>query len=111
MQQGADLRGMYLWTLVDNFEWHEAYKHRFGLFSCDMSSPDLERVPRADSVATVKAIHAVVPDTVAEVFSKMELLIDKCHHVMCCDERPLDCNQQMDVQHEEGDDAPVNPEL
>jgi beta-glucosidase len=35
VQEGADLRGYYHWTLVDNFEWCEAWNLKFGLFEID----------------------------------------------------------------------------
>eukprot|EP00892_Ulva_mutabilis_P009784 jgi/Ulvmu1/7178/UM034_0087.1 len=106
MQEGADLRGMYLWTLVDNFEWHEAFKHHFGLYSCDMGSPDLERVPRSGSVATVKAIHAFIPTTVEEVRSKLEDLVVRCHEPVCCEAVATDAAEKLSIQ-----EAPVDVAL
>jgi beta-glucosidase len=32
---GADVRGFYHWTLVDNFEWAEGWALRFGLIGLD----------------------------------------------------------------------------
>lgn len=97
MQQGADLRGMYLWTLVDNFEWHEAFQHHFGLYACDMGSPALERVPRSESVATVQAIHALVPATCAEVVRRVDELVVLLHEPVCSTVTPADANGK-DVQ-------------
>ena len=31
MQQGVDLRGYYVWSLLDNFEWSAGYAKRFGI--------------------------------------------------------------------------------
>jgi beta-glucosidase len=31
MADGADMRGYFAWTLVDNYEWHEGYNANFGL--------------------------------------------------------------------------------
>jgi beta-glucosidase len=42
--QGADVRGYFVWTLVDNFEWAEGFTKRFGLVHLD---PDtLVRTPK-----------------------------------------------------------------
>jgi beta-glucosidase/6-phospho-beta-glucosidase/beta-galactosidase len=35
---GADLRGYYHWSLTDNFEWHEGFVPRFGLFTIDYAT-------------------------------------------------------------------------
>jgi beta-glucosidase len=33
--QGVDLRGYFVWSLLDNFEWAQGYDKRFGLVQLD----------------------------------------------------------------------------
>lgn len=35
IDEGIDVRGYYLWTLLDNFEWTAGNSMRFGLVRCD----------------------------------------------------------------------------
>src|SRR5262249_33306519 len=42
---GADIRGYFVWSLIDNFEWASGYKPRFGLVYIDYST--LRRIPKA----------------------------------------------------------------
>lgn len=30
-QKGADIRGYFIWSLIDNFEWQHGYSKRFGI--------------------------------------------------------------------------------
>ena len=44
IEQGADVRGYFYWSLLDNFEWAYGYAKRFGIVFVDYES--LERVPK-----------------------------------------------------------------
>lgn len=35
---GADVRGFFLWTFLDNFEWEKGYKERFGIVYVDFET-------------------------------------------------------------------------
>jgi beta-glucosidase len=38
MTQGADVRGYFVWSLLDNFEWGAGYENRFGIVSVDFAT-------------------------------------------------------------------------
>jgi beta-glucosidase len=44
LQAGVDLRGFFVWSLLDNFEWAEGYAHRFGIVHVDLDT--LARTPK-----------------------------------------------------------------
>jgi len=44
IRDGADVRGYFQWSILDNFEWAEGYRMRFGLTYVDF--PTGERIPK-----------------------------------------------------------------
>ncbi len=48
---GVDVRGYFHWSLLDNFEWSDGYKGRFGLYAVDFGHPEGPRVQRASARA------------------------------------------------------------
>lgn len=44
ISEGADVRGYFHWSLIDNFEWLHGFNPRFGL--CAMDYQTMERKPR-----------------------------------------------------------------
>jgi len=45
LADGADVRGYFAWTLVDNYEWHEGYNANFGLSIMNPHTGDRELEP------------------------------------------------------------------
>jgi beta-glucosidase len=42
MQDGADVRGFFYWSLMDSFEWIHGYSQKFGLYEYDFSTHDMK---------------------------------------------------------------------
>jgi beta-glucosidase len=47
MAQGVDVRGYFLWSLMDNFEWNSGYSKRFGIVYVDYATQ--QRIPKASA--------------------------------------------------------------
>ncbi|MGH2542296.1 MAG: glycoside hydrolase family 1 protein [Ardenticatenaceae bacterium] len=62
IQAGADVRGYFYWSLVDNFEWAEGWSTRFGLIEIDPVTQ--QRRPRHSAQVYEKVIRAngVMPE-------------------------------------------------
>ena len=54
LQDGLDIRGYFYWTLMDNFEWSEGYKMKFGLYEVDFETQ--ERTLRESSNLFAKMV-------------------------------------------------------
>ncbi|CAM5232134.1 GH1 family beta-glucosidase [Streptomyces griseomycini] len=60
IQDGADVRGYFLWSLLDNFEWAYGYSKRFGIVHVDFASQ--RRTPKSSARWYADAIaHNAVP--------------------------------------------------
>jgi len=56
ISEGADVRGYFVWSLLDNFEWGNGYSQRFGLVHVDYTS--LRRTPKASAAWYAGLIRA-----------------------------------------------------
>ena len=59
IQQSADVRGYFHWSLVDNFEWSEGWAPKFGLLSLDLATQKREFRPSADAYAAICRANAL----------------------------------------------------
>lgn len=59
IQEGADVRGYYHWTLVDNFEWTAAWALKFGLYSLDLETGARTARPSAAIYAQIAQANGV----------------------------------------------------
>jgi beta-glucosidase len=53
--EGADVRGYFAWSLLDNYEWAEGYSSRFGLVHVDYASQ--RRTPKGSYRAFQGMLH------------------------------------------------------
>jgi beta-glucosidase len=54
-RQGADVRGYFAWSLIDNFEWAEGYASRFGIVHVDYATQT--RTPKGTYRAFQGMLH------------------------------------------------------
>ena len=53
--QGADVRGFFAWSLLDNYEWAEGYSSRFGIVHVDYETQ--KRTPKGSYRAFQGMLH------------------------------------------------------
>jgi beta-glucosidase len=54
-QQGADVRGYFAWSLLDNYEWAQGYSSRFGIVHVDYETQ--KRTPKGSYRAFQGMLH------------------------------------------------------
>ena len=64
IRKGADVRGYFLWSFLDNFEWTFGYKKRFGMVYVDYDTQERTSKPAA------KLYSAIAKTNGANLFCK-----------------------------------------
>merc|ERR1712060_126809 len=84
---GADVRGYFAWSLMDNFEWSLGYSKRFGIVHVDYRT--MERTPKDSAkwfsrVISKNAVEIDAADLAATAF----VMIEKGTGVMSAKDNP-----------------------
>lgn len=66
---GADVRGYFYWSLIDNYEWNHGMAMKFGLYAIDPNDSSKARIARP-AVETYRAItrEGGVPEALAKQY-------------------------------------------
>jgi len=69
------IKGYFVWSLVDNFEWEKGWTHRFGLWELDVETQTRTKRPSAEMYTEICQENALTTDLVRRyapgLFEKM----------------------------------------
>jgi beta-glucosidase len=64
LREGADIRGYFHWTLVDNFEWADGWGLRFGLIELDVPTGRRRVRPSGHFYGEIARANALTPEII-----------------------------------------------
>jgi beta-glucosidase len=62
IRDGADIRGYFYWTYIDNFEWLEGWRTKFGLVAMDPVTLDRKPRPSAKLYSEIARANGITHD-------------------------------------------------
>ncbi|CAH2070760.1 unnamed protein product, partial [Iphiclides podalirius] len=62
IEEGANVKGYFAWSLMDSFEWNFGYTIKFGLYETDMNDPDRKRTARKSALVYKEIVRSKVID-------------------------------------------------
>ncbi|HVY92038.1 MAG TPA: family 1 glycosylhydrolase, partial [Bryobacteraceae bacterium] len=69
IQAGADVRGFFYWSLLDNFEWIMGYRPKFGLVAVDRTTQERTIKPSALYLGEIARKNRMPAQTLAGIVS------------------------------------------
>jgi beta-glucosidase len=75
IDDGIPIRGFFHWSVMDNFEWAEGYKHRFGLIHVDYETQKRTLKDSALWYQKVIRSHGALLDGVPNLLAEAERLV------------------------------------
>ncbi|XP_033626548.1 lactase-like protein [Asterias rubens] len=54
---GVNVKGYFAWSLMDNFEWAQGYREKFGIYEVNFEHPERLRTPRESAKAFAEIIN------------------------------------------------------
>eukprot|EP00878_Enallax_costatus_P023467 GHUV01024963.1.p1 GENE.GHUV01024963.1~~GHUV01024963.1.p1 ORF type:complete len:214 (+),score=26.64 GHUV01024963.1:282-923(+) len=64
-KDNVNLAAYFAWTLMDNFEWTDGYRARYGIVHVDRGSPKLTRYPKLSAYWLSHHFFRYAPDSIA----------------------------------------------
>ena len=71
IERGGKIKGYLHWALIDNYEWADGFRMKFGLYAVDLETKKRLKRPSADLMATIIREGHVPDETVKEAVNRV----------------------------------------